>query len=68
MRKFRRGVTLEQTLDDLDRIVNVQSTKSSAPEMGELKDAQLLMADDGSGEVYFRLGGKLWKLTATEVT
>ena len=57
MRKVRRGVTQDQMADDVNRIMNVQDTKSSAPEMAELKDAVFLMADDDSGEVYFRLGG-----------
>ena len=68
MAKIRRGVSLEQTQDDLNRTMNVQDTRSDAPGLKDLADATLVMVDDDSGEVYFRLGGRLWKLAATEVT
>lgn len=68
MRQVRRGVSLEQTVDDVNRMMNVQESRSAAPAMEDLKDAQLVMVDDDSGEIYFRLGGKLWKMAATEVS
>ncbi len=68
MAKLRRGVGMEQLQDDLERILNVQESRTVVPDMTDVRERQFLMIDDDSGEIVFRIGGKLWKITATEVT
>jgi len=66
MGKLRRGVGLGQLQDDLERILGVQDTSDEVPEMERMSDNKFTIVN-GTGEIVFRSGGKLYKLTATEI-
>jgi len=63
---FRRGVTLDQLTDDLERTVGYQETRTETPDVASLPENKIFVVDGGL--LMFRSGGKLYKLTATEVT
>lgn len=67
MRRLRRGVDIPQMQDDLERILNVQDSRDDVPEIGGVDDNRLMIIN-GTGEIVFRSGGKLYKITATEIT
>jgi len=66
MSKLRRGVSMEQLQDDLERILGVQDSSDEVPEKGRVSENRLTIIK-GTGEIVFRSGGKLYKLTATEI-
>ena len=63
---LRRGVTLEQLQDDLERVLGIQETVDETPELSAIAENKLVMVN-GTGKIVFRSGGKLYELTATEV-
>lgn len=66
MRKLRRGVNIEQLQDDLERLLGVQDSSDEIPEMERIAENRLTVIN-GTGELVFRSGGKLYKLTAIEI-
>ena len=66
MAKLRRGVQMEQLQDDLERVLGLQDTSNEIPDKGRLSDNRFTIIN-GTGEIVFRSGGKLYKLTATEI-
>jgi len=66
MGKLRRGVGMEQLQDDLERVLNVQESSDEIPEVKDRADNKFLIIN-GTGEIVFRSGGKLFKITATEI-
>lgn len=66
MGKLRRGVNIEQLQDDLERLLGVQDSSDEIPEMERIAENRLTVIN-GTGEIVFRSGGKLYKLTATEL-
>jgi len=66
MGKLRRGVSQEQLQDDLERVLNVQDSSDEIPDVKDRADNRFLIIN-GTGEIVFRSGGKLYKLTATEI-
>ena len=66
MAKIRRGVSMDMTLDDLERILNVQDSSNEIPEMERIDD-NVFTIINGTGEIVFRSGGKRYKIIATEI-
>ncbi len=66
MGKLRRGVDIEQLQDDLERFLGVQDSNDEVPDLGRMSDNRLTVIN-GTGEIVFRSGGKLYKITATEM-
>ncbi len=66
MGKLRRGVDIEQLQDDLERFLGVQDSSDEVPDLGRMSDNRLTVIN-GTGEIVFRSGGKLYKITATEI-
>jgi len=66
MSKLRRGVSVEQLQDDLERILGVQESSDEVPEKGRVSENRFTIIN-GTGEIVFRSGGKLYKITATEI-
>lgn len=66
MSKLRRGVTMEQLQDDLERALGVQDSSDEVPEIERIGDNRLTIIN-GTGEIVFRSGGKRYKLIATEI-
>ena len=66
MGKLRRGVSQEQLQDDLERLLGIQDSSDDIPEKERVSDNRFTIIN-GTGEIVFRSGGKLYKLTATEI-
>jgi len=66
MSKLRRGVSVEQLQDDLERILGVQDSSDEVPGKERVSENRLTIIN-GTGEIVFRSGGKLYKITATEI-
>ena len=64
--KLRRGVSIEQLQDDLERVLGIQETTDETPELDSLSENKLIIVN-ASGKIVFRSGGKLYELTATEI-
>jgi hypothetical protein len=64
--KIRRGVSLEQTTDDIERLLGKISVEESAPNIKNMDVGDAVQAEDGT--LYIRTKTGLWKFTGTQVT